>query len=142
MQIFWDISWLMNLVHISTFFTTKWFISEFYIFNINFPTRFAWIVSVNAKVMKKDHCHNIFRIMKFAFTFFANQMPPTLQHTICSSIVSLKNLVILNKKHSNNPFFNLTFCSVYCISSHCICLIFFVTLALPSYKSKTILTDV
>ena len=90
----------------------------------------AWIVSVNAKVMKKDHCHNnIFRIMKFAFTFFANQMPPTLQHTICSNIVSLKNLVILNKKHSNNPFFNLTFCSVYCISSHCICLIFFVTLA-------------
>ena len=37
----------------------------------------------------------------------------------------LKNLVIWNQKYNDNPFLNLTFCSRFCMSLYCICLLFF-----------------
>ena len=43
----------------------------------------SWLDSVDENVMKMDHCNNnIFHIMKFAFTFFVNRMPATLQHNM------------------------------------------------------------
>ena len=36
----------------------------------------------------------------------------------------------MESKYNNNTFLNLTFCSRFCILFYCICLLFFVTLAL------------
>ena len=50
-----------------------------------------------------------------------NLQDPPIQY---SNGVYLKNLIIWNKKYNVNPFFNLTFSSIYCILSVFVCALF------------------